>query len=239
MARNMQWQCKGEGCSITTEYDDMATHAQKCRFVISFICPMPRCSEMLSYRSNIILSHLREEHGIVPQEFAERKQGCKLDTVTFVVQKIVSDERIARHKLFKSSGIFVFCTAIDTQMDVRFRSFYFTDADDIEQVLMKKYFIKSTNETIISREHVKCISELQYMSNHLPLHTFNESIVLDKGRFAASCFKMEADGKWGDLQFGIRVYVQSAVVHTQKYKAPRTSAGGMGGGGGGSRIASV
>jgi len=214
-------------------------HAQKCRFVISFMCPLPNCTEVLSYRSNIILSHMREKHEIIPLELAERKQGCKLDTVSFVVQQIVSGERIARPVLFKSSGIFVFCTAIDTHLDVRFRSFYFTDADDIEQVLMKKYFIKSANETIISREHVKCISELQYRSNHLPLHTFNDSIVMDKGRFAASCFKMEAGGKWGELQCTIRVYVQSAVVHTPKYKAPRTSAGGRGGGGGGSGIASV
>ena len=241
MARNMQWQCKGEGCSITTEYDDMATHAEKCRFVISFMCPLPNCSEVLSYHSNIILSHMQEKHQIVPLELAERMQGCKPDTVSFVVEQFDSDKRIARPVLLKSSGIFVLCTAIDTQSDVRFRSFYFTDADDIEEVRMKKRFIKSANETIISRERVKCISELQYMRNKSDLHTLNESIVIDKGGFAASFFTMQAGGKWGKLQCAIRLYVDSAIVHTSKYKVPRTSPSGGGGAGAGGRrgLASV
>ena len=243
MARNMKWQCKGEGCSITTEYDDMATHAQKCCFVISFVCPLPNCSEVLSYHSIIILSHMQEKHQIVPLELAERMQGCKSDKVSFVVQKFHSDQtqtRIARPILLESSGIFVLVTAIDTHTDVRFRSFYFTDADDIEDVHMKKYFIKSSKETIISKERVKCISELQYMRHKLDLPTFNESIVIDKGGFAASFFEMQGHGRWGQLECAIRLYVHLAVVQTQKHKVPCTSpvgGGRMSGGGEGGSAA--
>jgi len=74
----------------------------------------------------------------------------------------------------------------------------------------------------------------------LDLPTFNESIVIDKGGFAASFFEMQGHGRHGQLECAIRLYVHSAVVQTQKHKVPCTSpvgGGRMSGGGEGGSAA--
>ena len=220
LAGKRKWACvsSGNGCKEMLEYCDMLQHRTVCRYNVLPCCPVEECDEFLCLGVDKVLAHFASKHAMLP-EVSGHEDCFFFPSMVFVVHDF-QKERVKRGEVFQSSkvlqmhSLYVLLTMIETETQLEFRSFFFTDEAGNASYTMQKTFSRSAapRDELVLSENIKSLSSVNVVwSNRkkkqptldvIKNSLNNDSLVLNKNGLAATCYH---HGTSTSVHFSVRV----------------------------------
>ena len=242
LASKRKWPCLAahNGCKQSMEYCDLKKHKSVCRYNQLASCPIADCAEYLGVDAEKVCEHLSTQHGITDVLRTEADDGV-FPSVVFEIRNY-HKERVKKVEVFESSklmhvnGVFFLLTVIESEQNIQFRSFFFTDNSTAGCFTMEKTLSSGAEcaddqgERLCLSAVVKCITRMNIACSNTKKKQpslgerksllNNHAIMLSKHQLSRSHFLHGDDTQ---LVLSIKISDTARTVHSVSTHAAPTA----------------
>ena len=242
LASKRKWPClaANNGCTQRLEYCDLKKHKSTCRYNQLACCPIADCDECLGVDAEKVCAHLSSKHGITDVLRTEADDGV-FPSVVFKIHNY-HKQRVRKVEVFESSklmhvdGVFFLLTVIESEQNIQFRSFFFTDNTIAGCFNMEKTLSSGAacaddqGERLHLSAAVKCITSMNTTCNNSKKNQpslrerksllNNHATMLSKHQLSRSNF---LQGDATQLHFSIKISNTSCTLQSVPTRALPTA----------------